>query len=109
MAMQAKFTYTTSIDKGGNMDTESATLSIERYGRRGWIWTTDGGDSHGSTNEEGEGLWDGTRQERGTMQYHLPAKPSKAIRVLVRQHIKSRAAPGCGQIKSLKIVGATNR
>lgn len=101
--MKAEFEYTARINEDWEKETETAVLEMEPYGQRGWIWTTNGGISYGSTNEEGEGLWDGTQQVLGTTQFNLPSKDTKAIRILAKRHAKARANTGCGQIKHIKL------
>lgn len=107
--MKAKFEFVSRLNDedwiNGDPVTERGVIEMERYGKCGFLWHTEGQPSPGSTNEEGEGLWDGNQQVKGTMQYNLPKSPQKAIRKLVNQHALSRANAGLGQIKSLKITG----
>lgn len=107
--MKAEFEFVAKLNDedwvNGEPVTEISVIEMERYGKRGFLWYyNDRGVPH-STNEEGEGLWIGTDQQTGTMQYHLPRSASRAIRKIAKSFIQAQSNPGCGQIKAMRIAG----
>lgn len=89
----------------GKPEIETGTIKMERYGEKGFLWYYNDNTTPYSTNENGNGLWSGTDQQKGTMQYHLPNHPKKAIRKVAKEFIQAQSNPGMGQIKKMKISG----
>lgn len=89
----------------GEPVTETGAIEMERYGKHGFLWYYNDNTTPYSTNENGEGLWAGTDQETGTMQYSLPRRASRAIRKIAGAFIQAQSNAGCGQIKTMRVSG----
>lgn len=107
--MKAEFEFIARLNDedwvNGEPVTKTGAIEIERYGKRGFLWYYNDNTTPYSTNEQGEGLWAGTDQQIGTMQYSLPSRASRAIRKIVKSFIQAQSSPGCGQIKAMRVSG----
>lgn len=107
--MKAEFVFIARLNDedwiNGEPVTETGVIKMEQYGKRGFLWYYNDNTTPYSTNGEGEGLWAGTDQQTGTMQYSLPRRASRAIRKIAKSFIQAQSSPGCGQIKAMRISG----